>query len=95
MNPPRIGGGFSVVEAFCKGMPGITLNYGDVAASAGLDFCVDSLEEMGEAIKRYKEDSEFYHMMAEKALKRSKELFDSKGAMEYILNEMEQRELWF
>lgn len=95
VNPPRIGGGFSVVEAFCKGMPGITLNYGDVAASAGLDFCVDSLEEMGEAIKRYKEDSEFYHMMAEKALKRSKELFDSKGAMEYILNEMEQRELWF
>lgn len=95
VNPPRVGGGFSVVEAFYKGIPGVTLNQGDVAASAGLDFCVDSLEEMCKTIMRYKEDHVFYHRMSEKALKRSKELFDSKGAMEHILDEMEQRELWF
>lgn len=95
VNPPRVGGGFSVVEAFCKGIPGVTLNQGDVAASAGLDFCVDNLDEMSKTIMRYKEDQDFYHRMSEKALERSKELFDSKGAMEHILNEMEQRELWF
>lgn len=95
VNPPRIGGGFSVVEAFYKEIPGVTLRYGDVAASAGLDFCVDDLEEMRQIIIRYITDHNFYHVMSKKALQRSNELFDSKGAMEHILNEMEQRELWF
>lgn len=43
----------------------------------------------------YYEDWSFCQEMSEKTLKRSKELFDAKGAMEYILNEMELRELWF
>ena len=73
----------------------MTLRYGDVAASAGLDFCVDDLEEMRQIIIRYITDHNFYHVMSKKALQRSNELFDSKGAMEHILNEMEQRELWF
>lgn len=95
VNPPRTGGGFSVVEAFYKGLPGVTLGYGDVAASAGLDFCVSDLDEMRDMIIRYKDDKDFYHMMSKKALLRSEELFDSKAAMEHILNEMEKRELWF
>ncbi len=95
VNPPRIGGGFSVVEAFYKKIPGVTLNYGDVVASAGSDFSVSNLSEMKDTILKYRNDPEFYQRMSDKAEKRSKELFDSKGAMEYILNEMESRELWF
>ena len=95
VNPPRVGGGFSVVEAFYKGVPGVTTNYGDVAASAGLDFCVDSLEQMKDRIIKYHEDREYYRVMSDKALQRSRELFDSKGAMKHILDEMEKRDLWF
>lgn len=95
VNPPRVGGGFSVVEAFYKGVPGVTLNYGDVAASAGVDFCVDNLNEMKDMILHYMDDTAFYRTMSEKAIARSTELFDSKGAMKHILCEMEQRELWF
>ena len=83
------------MEAFYKGVPGVTTNYGDVAASAGLDFCVDSLEQMKDRIIKYHEDQEYYRVMSDKALQRSRELFDSKGAMKHILDEMEKRDLWF
>ncbi len=95
INPPRVGGGFSVAEAFCKRKPGISMNWGDVAASAGPDFCVDSLEEYPALIRRYVTDPAFYNEMGEKALERSKRLFDSKGEMEKILTEAEKRKLWF
>lgn len=95
VNPPRVGGGFSVAEAFCKSKPGITLNWGDVAASAGSVFCVESLDEYPDLIRRYVTDQGFYNEMGEKALARSKRLFDSKGEMEKILQEAEKRSLWF
>ncbi len=95
INPPRVGGGFSVAEAFCKGKPGISMNWGDVAASAGPEFCADSLDEYPDLIRRYISDKEFYHEMSEKAIARSKRLFDSKGEMEKILQTAETRKLWF
>ena len=95
INPPRVGGGFSVAEAFCKGKPGISMNWGDVAASAGPDFCVESLDEYPELIRRYVSDKAFYQEMSDKAVNRSKRLFDSKGEMEKILQEAEKRKLWF
>lgn len=95
VNPPRVGGGFSVVEAFCKGKPAVTLPYGDVAASSGPEFWVENLEEMTETILRYKNDESFYQMQAERAIKRSAELFDSVGALQHILDEMEKREGFF
>ncbi len=95
VNPPRVGGGFSVAEAFCKSKPGISMNWGDVAASAGPDFCVESLNEYPDLIRKYVTDHDFYREMGEKALERSKRLFDSRGEMEKILNEAEKRSLWF
>lgn len=95
VNPPRIGGGFSAVEAFYKRKPGVSLPYGDVATVMGSDFCVDSLQEMVEKIRYYKEHSDYYHEMAEKAYQRALVLLDGKAAMEHILSEAERREGFF
>lgn len=95
VNPPRSGGGFSVVEAFYMHKPGVTLGYGDVAASSGKNFWVDNLDEMMETIIRYKEDKAFYEEMSEKAYARSLELFDSKGALQHIIDEVEKGKLFF
>lgn len=94
-NPPRTGGGFSVVEAFYMHKPGVTLPYGDVAASSGKEFWVNDLDEMMDMIIKYKEDKEFYKKMSEKAYARSLELFDSKGALQHILHEVENGKLFF
>lgn len=91
VNPPRLGGGFSVAEAFSKGLPGVSLNYGDVAAAAGSDFCVSSLNEMKACIERYMTDSDYYNMMSEKALARVQVLQDGRGALEDILREFNSR----
>lgn len=95
VNPPRYGGGFSVVEAFYKHKPGVTLGYGDVAASAGREFWVDNLDEMIKTIIKYKEEKEFYDKMADVAYLRSLDLFDSKKALKHILDEVENRSLFF
>lgn len=95
VNPPRVGGGFSVVEAFCKGKPAVTLPWGDVAASAGPEFWVRDLKDMADTIIRYKEDTEFYGTQSQKAVARSRELFDGKGALENILAKVENSEKFF
>lgn len=89
INPPRLGGGFSVAEAFCMHKPGITLPFGDVAASAGPDFFVERLEDLPAAILKYKDDKDYYDRMAEKAYQRSQVLFDSIGAFKEIIEKLE------
>lgn len=34
VNPKRSGGGYSIIEAFSVGIPGVTLRNGDIAAAA-------------------------------------------------------------
>ena len=51
------------LEAFSKGVPGVTLNYGDAAAAAGKDFIVNTLVEMNERILRFKNEKEYYQEM--------------------------------
>lgn len=70
VNPKRLGGGFSVIEGFHAGIPAVTIHYGDVAAAAGVDFCVEDYEEMKEVICRYQTDKEFYNTMLEKGKQR-------------------------
>lgn len=91
INPPRLGGGFSVAEAFSKGKPGVSLNYGDVAAAAGREFCVETLEEMKETIERYMNDNRFYEDMSQKAIARAAVLQDGKSALADILSEFRRR----
>ena len=95
VNPPRVGGGYSIAEAFSKGIPGVTMNYGDVAATAGRDFIVNTLEEMNERILRFKNDKEYYQEMAQKALERCKLLFDGVASMKQILETAEARDIFF
>lgn len=86
---------FSVIEAFSKGKPGVTIHYGDVAAAAGDDFCVTDYEEMIRVIKRYTEDKGYYEQMVKKGKIRAKEMTDSKAALEKILATVKERRSFF
>ncbi|MDO5572608.1 MAG: glycosyltransferase [bacterium] len=95
VNPKRSGGGYSVIEAFSKGVPCITLRYGDIAAAAGDEFCVETYMEMRDSIRRYMNDSEFYQNQVKKAKRRVTEVTDAVGALQHIMKEAESRELFF
>lgn len=79
VNPLRLGGGYSVAEAFDAGIPAVTINYGDVAAATGEVFWVADYEEMVEQIKKYHIDSGFYDTMKTVAKQRLKELTSESG----------------
>ena len=72
VNPKRLGGGFSVIEAFEKGRPGVYLKTGDVYTSGGPAFSVDTYEDMQNTILKYKNDTVYYHKMSEIAKERAK-----------------------
>lgn len=95
INPKRLGGGFSIAEAFSAGKPGVTIAYGDVAAAAGKEFCVNDYTEMQQIILKYITDNEFYNEMVLKGNYRLKELTDSSFALKSILEEAEKRALFF
>lgn len=84
VNPVRLGGGFSVIEAFAKGVPGVYTKNGDVYVSGGEDFAVDDIEEMYQAINRYCEDKAYYQEMAQKARKRAELMTSSEDAIREI-----------
>lgn len=84
VNPERIGGGFSVIEAFYKGKPGVYLKYGDVFAAGGTDFAVDTLNDMYYMILRYKDDIDFYKEQSEKAKRRAAYMTSSVDAMKEL-----------
>lgn len=92
INPTRLGGGTSCVEAMYKGVPVVTVNYGDVSVNAGPEFCVNNYAEMKDTIKKYTSDSIFYNEMSEKARKRSSILLDTEGEFIRILSEVDKRE---
>lgn len=74
VNPHRLGGGFSVAEAFDAGIPAVTTEYGDVPVAAGTAFCVKDYTEMVETIRKYRRDAEFYREQQAKAKRRLEEL---------------------
>ncbi len=84
VNPDRLGGGFSIIEAFAKGKPGVYLNRGDVYTAGGVEFAVGSFDEMAEQIFKYKDDKEYYNTMAGLAKERSVLMTSSKKAIEAI-----------
>lgn len=92
LNPVRKGGGTSCVEAMFKGVPVISVDYGDVAVNSGKDFCVKDYSEMAEKIERYYKDTDFYRQMSEKAQKRAELLLDTEKEFTRIIGEMERRE---
>jgi len=81
VNPDRTGGGFSIIEAFSKGVPGVYLQKGDVYAAGGEDFSVGSFSEMAGQIIRYKEDKDYYNHMSSLARERARLMTSSIEAM--------------
>lgn len=84
VNPPRLGGGFSVIEAFDKGKPGVYMKVGDVYTSGGENFAVDTYDDMYTEIIRYKEDKAYYDEMAQKGRERAKLMTSSVEAIRDI-----------
>ena len=74
VNPYRLGGGYSVAEAFDAGIPAVTISYGDVATASGENFWVKDYSEMKEQIRKYQKDKVFYCKMKEFARRRLEEI---------------------
>lgn len=91
VNPDRIGGGTSVIEAMYKAIPVVTLDHGDVALGAGEEFWVHSYAEMTEKIIKYMNDIDYYNMMSKKAKERANYMLDSDGAFTDIIREFETK----
>lgn len=91
INPKRQGGGFSVIEAFTKGVPGVYLQMGDVYAAGGAEFSVTDYEEMIQKILKYKDDKEYYAVMSEKAKLRAKKMTSSVEALQELQEAIDKR----
>lgn len=91
LNPYRKGGGTSSVEAMYKGIPVLTLPYGDVAVNVSKDFWVQTFDEMVEYAIKYKNDKEYYRLMSEQAKKRATILLDSESEFVRIIEEFKKR----
>lgn len=91
VNPKRKGGGTSCAEALSKGLPVVTLPFGDVAAAAGESFWMDNYTAMKEKIERYCRDKKYYEKMSELAKNRAKDLTDSKTHFCEAFQKIEQK----
>ncbi len=92
INPIRVGGGISCVEAMVKGLPVVTTAYGDVGLHAGKEFWVQDYAEMADMILRYQREPEFYHAQSEWARKRAMELLDTDREFSSVIQEFLRRE---
>jgi hypothetical protein len=90
LNPKRVGGGTSCAEALYKGLPVVTLDYGDVGVGAGADFHVADYEEMYQRVIKYAEDKEYYAQMSQKARERAELLTDSKTQFVEAIHKIEE-----
>lgn len=95
INPPRFGGGFSVVEAMYQKKPAVSLAYGDVATAAGSEFCVKDLDEMKKMIYRYRYEKEFYEKQANKAYERALVVTDAYQPLKEIITQIENSPSFF
>lgn len=92
VNPIRKGGGTSCVEAMFKGVPVVSVAYGDVAVNVGEDFLVKDYAGMQDVIKRYHDEKDFYQVMSQKAEKRAEILLDTETEFARIMAEVDKRE---
>lgn len=91
VNPYRAGGGTSAADALYKGVPVVTLPYGDVFVLTGEEFATESYDTMAGLIQKYKNDTEFYNKMSDYAKERGKALTDSPEDFQYIIDEFQIR----
>jgi len=91
VNPVRVGGGTSCVEALSVGIPVVTVKFGDVAQNAGDNYTVEDYGQMYICIERYMKDKEFYDLQVEKGLKRAEYMLDSDARFSETIEEFERR----
>lgn len=91
VNPHRMGGGTSAVEALFMGIPVVTTAYGDVSVNVGEEFQTDSYATMPDLIWRYIDDNEFYQEMSRKAKERAQVLLDTESEFSRIIEEFKKR----
>ncbi|MDX9742599.1 MAG: glycosyltransferase [Arcobacteraceae bacterium] len=89
INPRRVGGGTSSIEALYKGVPVVTYKNGDVYTCAGDEFGIDNEDAMVEIINRYSNDKKFYKIMSQKSIEKANMLVDSKGKLESLIKTIE------
>lgn len=95
INPLRVGGATSAVEALYKGVPVLTLKHGDVYVAVGDSFAVDSFESMKSTIQDYVQDRQFYEQKSAEALTLAQRMMNTRGELERILKHVESSELFF
>lgn len=94
VNPERSGGGASSAEALSKGLPIVTLKYGDVYYSVGEEFGVDSMDDMVQCINKLANDKKYYEMMVQKALQRSKLLTNTLETLKQLISKIKKNRLF-
>ena len=96
INPLRKGSGTSCVEALFKGVPVVTVDYGDVAVNAGELFCVGDYKGMQKEIMRYYSNKAYYQEMSIKARERAEVLLDTDTEFAKVMQEAEKRgQIWW
>ncbi len=93
INPLRMGGGTSCVEAMSKSVPVVTIAYGDVYINTGEEFGVPDYESMQREILKHMDDAEYHREKAESAKRRAELMLDSSAAFVRIMDEYEKRML--
>lgn len=93
VNPHRMGGGTSCVEAMSKSIPVVTTKYGDVYVNTGEEFSVDDYDSMQKEILLQMEDVEYHQKKMKKAKERAELMLDSSSAFIRVMNEYEKRML--
>lgn len=95
VNPLRAGGQTSAAEAMYKGIPVVSINYGDVSVCAQEEFCVNDYKEMTKRIKKFIDDKKYYKDMSNKAVKRAKILLDTASELKRNIEIIEKSSLFF
>lgn len=93
LNPPRIGGGRSSFEALYYGVPVVTLDYGDVYYTAGVDSGVKDYDEMYDRVKMIYENSNLLQNLKEKSIKRAQDLNDIATTQKVLIDEVIRKEM--
>lgn len=89
LNPKRLGGGTSAAYALQAGIPVLTAPFGDVFQVAGELNVINNFEDIEEFILKWK-SSDFRENVLSHISKRADEIFNQKGHLEIVLEEIKK-----